>query len=56
MDKAWWRGGKCLVEMGRWDEARAWVEQALGIEGSASEGGKELVQLLEEIQAGSKKA
>lgn len=54
--KGWWRGGKCLAEMGRWDEARAWVEQALGLEGPASEGGKELVALLEEIQAKSKKA
>lgn len=54
--KAWWRGGKCLVEMGRWDEARAWVEQALGLEGPASEGGKELLALLADIEAGSKKA
>lgn len=54
--KAWWRGGKCLVEMGRWDEARAWVEQALGLEGPASEGGKELVALLADIEAGSKRA
>jgi translocation protein SEC72 len=50
--KAWWRGGKCLVEMGRWDEAKAWVEQAQGIEGPGSEGGKELASLMEEIQAG----
>jgi translocation protein SEC72 len=54
--KAWWRGGKCLAEMSRWDEARAWTEQALGIEGPASEGGKELVELLKEIEAGSKRA
>ncbi|KAE8555433.1 hypothetical protein EYB25_000129 [Talaromyces marneffei] len=54
--KAWWRGGKCLVEMSRWDEARAWVEQALGLEGPASEGGKELVALLADIEAGSKRA
>jgi translocation protein SEC72 len=42
--------------MGRWDEARAWVEQALGLEGPASEGGKELVALLADIEAGSKRA
>ncbi|KAL1962605.1 hypothetical protein VTN77DRAFT_9398 [Rasamsonia byssochlamydoides] len=53
--KGWWRGGKCLVEMGRWDEARAWVEQALGIEGKVGEGGKELVALMEEIQQGSQR-
>ncbi|KAL4782120.1 hypothetical protein BJX76DRAFT_359286, partial [Aspergillus varians] len=23
--KAWWRGGKCLIEMGRWEEAREFV-------------------------------
>ncbi|KAL1991664.1 hypothetical protein VTN49DRAFT_4972 [Thermomyces lanuginosus] len=53
--KGWWRGGKCLVEMGRYDEARAWIEQALGIEGPASDGGKELAALLEEIKAGSQR-
>jgi translocation protein SEC72 len=53
--KGWWRGGKCLVEMGRWDEARAWIEQALGIEGRAGEGGKELLTLMEEIQQGSQR-
>ncbi|PYH88440.1 hypothetical protein BO71DRAFT_365420, partial [Aspergillus ellipticus CBS 707.79] len=47
--KAWWRGGKCLVEMGRWEEARAFVEAGLQVEGRASEGGKELVALLEEV-------
>lgn len=27
--KAWWRRGKCLVEMGRWAEAREWVQEGL---------------------------
>ncbi|PYH41993.1 uncharacterized protein BP01DRAFT_326240, partial [Aspergillus saccharolyticus JOP 1030-1] len=38
--KAWWRGGKCLVEMGRWEEARRLVERGLEIEGRESEGGR----------------
>ncbi|KAG7005227.1 hypothetical protein G7Y79_00021g050940 [Physcia stellaris] len=28
--KAWWRRGRCLVEMGRWEEARRWVEEGRG--------------------------
>lgn len=27
--KAWWRRGKCLVEMGRWEDAREWVAEGL---------------------------
>ncbi|RAL14404.1 uncharacterized protein BO97DRAFT_365391, partial [Aspergillus homomorphus CBS 101889] len=38
--KAWWRGGKCLVEMGRWEEARGFVERGLEVEGRESEGGR----------------
>ena len=34
--KAWWRRGKCLVEMGRWDEAKEWIERALEAEGMES--------------------
>ena len=30
--KAWWRRGKCLVEMGRWDEAKEWIDRALEAE------------------------
>ena len=28
--KGWWRGGRCLVEMGRWGEAGQWVAEGLG--------------------------
>ncbi|MCJ1256775.1 hypothetical protein MMC24_004599 [Lignoscripta atroalba] len=35
--KAWWRRGKCLVEMGRWEEARDWVEKGLELEGNDGE-------------------
>jgi translocation protein SEC72 len=44
--KAWWRRGRCLVEMGRWGEAREWVRQGLEIEGREGE----LVALLKEIE------
>lgn len=30
--KAWWRRGKCLLEMGRLDEAREWVTEGLDFE------------------------
>ena len=35
--KAWWRRGKCLMEMGRWHEAREWVKEGCGIEGNDGE-------------------
>ncbi|KFH42482.1 Translocation protein-like protein [Hapsidospora chrysogenum ATCC 11550] len=43
--KAWWRRGKCLLEMGRLDEARDWVKKGLEVEGEEAE----LRSLLEEI-------
>lgn len=44
--KAWWRRGKCLVEMGRFDEADQWVKQALEIEATE----QDLLQLKGEIE------
>ena len=35
--KAWWRRGKCLVEMGRWEEAARWVAEGLEVEGNEGE-------------------
>lgn len=35
--KAWWRRGKCLTEMGRWEEAREWVREGLEVEGNESD-------------------
>ncbi|CAF9937478.1 MAG: hypothetical protein ALECFALPRED_007266 [Alectoria fallacina] len=32
--KAWWRRGRCLCEMGRWEEARRWVQSGLEVEGN----------------------
>lgn len=54
--KAWWRGGKCLAEMGRWEEARKIVDRGLEVEGRSGEGGKELLGLLEEVEMGSKRS
>lgn len=43
--KAWWRRGRCLLEMGRLVEGREWVKRALELEGEEAE----LVALLKEI-------
>ncbi|KAI2778025.1 hypothetical protein F4815DRAFT_259763 [Daldinia loculata] len=43
--KAWWRRGKCLVEMGRLIEAKEWVSKGLEMEGEEGE----LVALLKDI-------
>lgn len=45
--KAWWRRGRCLLEMGRWDEARDWVGKALEYEGNEPD----LVGLMKEVDA-----
>ncbi|KAL2152322.1 hypothetical protein VTH82DRAFT_5506 [Thermothelomyces myriococcoides] len=45
--KAWFRRGRCLVEMGRLAEAREWVARGLEFEGEE----KELVELLKEVDA-----
>lgn len=44
--KAWWRRGKCLLEMGRLDEAETWVRQ--GLEFGANE--PDLLSLKGEIE------
>lgn len=50
--KAWWRKAKCLMEMGRLEEAEEWIGRGLEMEGNESD----LVKLLEEVQAKAKKA
>ncbi|KAI1870601.1 uncharacterized protein JN550_005144 [Neoarthrinium moseri] len=35
--KAWWRRGRCLVEMGRLEEAREWVGRGLEMEGEEAD-------------------
>ncbi|DAA79284.1 TPA_exp: Uncharacterized protein A8136_0057 [Trichophyton benhamiae CBS 112371] len=52
--KAWWRGGKCLVEMGRWEEAQKWITKALDIEGGGDYT-KELNALMVDIHTGLEK-
>ncbi|EGD87751.1 hypothetical protein H112_04218 [Trichophyton rubrum D6] len=52
--KAWWRGGKCLVEMGRWEEAQKWITKALDIEGGG-DFAKELNALMVDIHTGLEK-
>jgi len=46
--KAWWRRGKCLAEMGRWEEAADWI--ARGIE-TGGEDSAELKALGEEVRS-----
>ncbi|KAK6835999.1 tetratricopeptide [Apiospora arundinis] len=45
--KAWWRRGKCLLEMGRLDEALDWVGRGLEMEGEEAE----LLALQQEVAA-----
>ncbi|KAK7906381.1 hypothetical protein PG985_016387 [Apiospora marii] len=45
--KAWWRRGKCLLEMGRLDEAHEWVGHGLEMEGEE----QELLALQQDIAA-----
>ena len=45
--KAWWRRGKCLLEMGRLEEAREWVSRGVELEGEEGE----LAALGKEIDA-----
>jgi translocation protein SEC72 len=48
--KAWWRKGRCLMEMGRLEEARDWVGRGLEMEGNEAD----LVGLLKEIEGKGK--
>ncbi|KGQ01370.1 hypothetical protein PAAG_11949 [Paracoccidioides lutzii Pb01] len=50
--KAWWRGAKCLTEMGRWEEARRWLLKGLEVEGPTSDGGRELRGLMADVERG----
>ncbi|KKA30148.1 hypothetical protein TD95_002793 [Thielaviopsis punctulata] len=45
--KAWWRRGRCLIEMNRLIEAKEWVGRSLELEGEEAE----LVALLKDINA-----
>lgn len=54
--KAWWRGAKCFLEMGRWEEAKNFLQRGLEIEGGVAEGGKELMALLEDVEQGLRRS
>ncbi|KAI9885019.1 MAG: hypothetical protein M1823_003187 [Watsoniomyces obsoletus] len=45
--KGWWRRGRCLLEMGRLEEAKDWVGKALEFEG----GEPDLVGLMKEVDS-----
>ncbi|EKD13030.1 uncharacterized protein L3040_007112 [Drepanopeziza brunnea f. sp. 'multigermtubi'] len=44
--KAWWRKGRCLMEMGRLNEAKDWISRGLEMEGSEAD----LVAILKDIE------
>ncbi|CAF9936251.1 MAG: hypothetical protein HETSPECPRED_010274 [Heterodermia speciosa] len=49
--KAWWRRGRCLVEMGRWEDAGRWVQEGRGeMENDTVEGARDLKELDFEIK------
>ncbi|OAX82430.1 hypothetical protein ACJ72_03210 [Emergomyces africanus] len=48
--KSWWRGGKCLIEMGRWQEAKEWISKGLDAEGTSNEGARELKSLMADVE------
>ncbi|KAI5283914.1 hypothetical protein KEM54_001736 [Ascosphaera aggregata] len=54
--KSWYRGGKCLNEMGRWEEAKEWLEKGIEIESATSENTKDLKKLLDDAVAGLAKS
>lgn len=52
--KAYWRSGKCLLEMGRLDEAKEILKRGLEVEGKAGEG-RELTALLGDVEESLRK-
>lgn len=50
----WWRRGRCLVEMGRLEEAREWVRKALELEGDEAELTKLRKEIDEKLEAAGK--
>jgi translocation protein SEC72 len=48
--KAWWRRGKCLMEMGRLEEAKDWVGKALEVEGEEEDLSKLAVEIQERLK------
>ncbi|KAJ9603209.1 hypothetical protein H2200_012504 [Cladophialophora chaetospira] len=48
--KAYIVGGRCLMEMGRWQDAVEWLERAIEIEGKDGDDGRELTRRLTEAK------
>ena len=54
--KAWWRRGKCLMEMSRYEEALDWIEKGLEAEGDGEAELKDLRKDIEEKLLAASKA
>jgi translocation protein SEC72 len=52
--KAWWRRGKCLLEMSRLDEALEWVDQSLEFENGEADLQSLMKEITETIEKRSK--
>lgn len=50
--KSWYRGGRCLNEMARYEEAKDWLEKGIEIEAATSDNTKDLKKLLDDALAG----
>ncbi len=48
--KAWWRKGKCLIEMGRLEEAAEWIGRGLEMEGKE----RDVMGLLKKVEEKTK--
>ncbi|KAJ5994932.1 Tetratricopeptide TPR2 [Penicillium waksmanii] len=53
--KAWWRVGKCLAEMTRYEEAKGFLNKGIEIEGQGADSAKELITLLVDVNAALKR-
>ncbi|KAI0199468.1 TPR-like protein [Astrocystis sublimbata] len=53
--KAWWRRGKCLMEMGQMKESREWVRKGLELEGEETELGALLAEVEMRLAKGAGK-
>lgn len=52
--KAWWRRGRCLCEMGRWEEARGWVGEGLEVEGNEGDLGALMKEIAGHLEQGGR--
>lgn len=52
--KAWWRRGRCLCEMGRWEDARKWVLEGLEVEGNEGDLGALMKEIGGHLEQGKR--